>query len=310
MPSYSKITSSEQLVTFLASPKVSIVAFYKSDHEVLNTIGGVAARLTDQIALAHCDVKSNAWAESQFQITTDPTFLVFKNAQTVMRLPGVQALASSLSQIRSLVEGDKNAGEGSAATPTDSSWVGASPSGKYVNITSSVNRLALEMLNSDHALGSASTLFEGTKPTALSKESATKDWVESLDDPELMLLVSFQNAVKLYSIQITSLPDENSTRPTNVKIYQNTTNIVSFDELDGRQATENITIKPEDWNENGTATVLTTFRKFQECSSFTIFFGEPEDEDCERIRIDRIRVFGVVKDQKFDGTKLKQQPEE
>ena len=152
----------------------------------------------------------------------DPTFLAFKNGTIVSRMSGVQELVKAIRGLLGhLSSGSSSSGAsgssgGAAAGAEDSNvshhWLGAAITTKnYSNITSNIEDTRLDILNANTALGGPRRLFEGTKPSALDNKGKGKaeekgDWVESDTDEQLMLFVPFQSAVKLHSIQITSLP--------------------------------------------------------------------------------------------------------
>ena len=247
-------------------------------------------------------------------------------------MEGVQELVAAihglLGHSSSGSSGDAGAGAAAGDPNASDHWLGAAIAAKnYSNITSNVELTGLDLLNASAALGGPRTLFEGTKPSALGKKGKGKaegkgDWVESDTDEQLMLFVPFQSAVKLHSIQITSLPppsgggsndsddddddDELPSRPKTIKIF-NAHHILSFDDAEDRVATQEVELKPEDWNANGTATIATKLVKFQNCSGVTFFFRNVEREGSEKVRIDRLRMVGEVVAEKVDLTKLKQE---
>ncbi|KAF8247590.1 DUF1000-domain-containing protein [Wilcoxina mikolae CBS 423.85] len=317
MSSYPEITSGAQLQTLLEGPKLTIVAFYRNAHEVLDTMGAIAGRITDKVRLARCDLNRNGWAETQYQVTTDPTFLAFKNGTVVQRMSGVSELISKLPDLSKTIESSADGGSSSS----DSYWLGAPITAKnYSNITSNIEIPGLDIMNANTAVGGARILFEGTKPSGLSNKGKGKgeanDWVESDTDEQLMLFVPFQAPVKLHSVQITSLPppvdeddddDEAPSRPKTIKLFCNTHQILGFEEAEEREATQTVELGPNEWNKDGTAVIPTKFVKFQNCSAVTIFFLDVEREGGEKVRVDRIRVIGEVMGEKVDMAKLKQE---
>lgn len=228
-------------------------------------------------------------------------------------MSGVRELVSSLPGLIKTIE------EAAPAAPTASSntsngWLGAQPASKiYSNITSNVDLQGLDIMNANTAVGGVRVLFDDSKPTALSS-SPKSDWVESDTDEQLMLFVPFQGAIKLHSLQITSLPspadeddDEAPARPKVIKLFCNTHQILGFEEAEERQATQTIELTPQDWNADGTVAIPTKFVKFQNCSAVTIFFVDVEREGGEKVRVDRIRFVGEVMGEKVDMAKLKQE---
>lgn len=112
-----------------------------------------------------------------------------------------------------------------------------------------------------------------------------------------MLYMPFQSTLKVHSLHITSLPpdsddDETPSRPRVIKLFANKPQILSFDDGENTQATQEITLSEKDWNQKtGTAKVELRFVKFQNITSLVMFVVESEGDN-EKVRIDRIRVVG------------------
>ena len=108
-----------------------------------------------------------------------------------------------------------------------------------------------------------------------------------------MLYVPFQSTLKIHSVHLTSLPsdtedDEKPSRPKLVKIYTNRPHILGFDEADGTQAAQEITLSEKDWDpKTGTAKIELRIVKFQNVSSIVLFIVESESDN-DKVRIDRI----------------------
>jgi hypothetical protein len=224
-------------------------------------------------------------------------------------MEGVTSLLSSLPELSKSLAASDTAAAGPSA---DTMWLGSPLSAKnYANITGSVELPGVDILNANTSLGAARVLFDAKKPSG-----DPADGVESDTDEQLMLFIPFQTAVKLHSIQITSLApgvdaeDEDApSRPATVKLFCNTHHIVGFEEAEEREATQTVTLEPKDWNKDGTAVINTKFVKFQNCSALTIFFVDVEREGAEKVRVDRIRLIGEVMGEKVDMSKLKQEQE-
>lgn len=201
-------------------------------------------------------------------------------------------------------------------------WRGAGIPKGFKDVTEHIELVGLDIMNAN---SSVRTILGQSKPRSLSPfagktaDSAPKDWIESDTDEQLMLFIPFQAQCKVYSLQITSLPppvdddrtdDEVPSRPRTIKIYANTPQILSFDDAEGREPTQVVTLTPKDWDQKtGTAIVNTRFVKFQSVSSFTVFFVDVERDSAERVRIDRLRIMGEQLHEKVDMNKLKPEPE-
>ena len=123
------------------------------------------------------------------------------------------------------------------------------------------------------------------------------DRVESDTDEQLMVYMPFQSTLKVHTLQLTSLPsesddDEAPSRPKMIKLFINKPQILSFDDGENMQATQEITLSERDWNaKTNTAKIELRFVKFQNVSSLVVFVVESEG-DKEKVRLDRIRVIG------------------
>ena len=123
------------------------------------------------------------------------------------------------------------------------------------------------------------------------------DAVESDTDEQLMLYMPFQSMLKIHTIHLTSQPpesvdDEAPSRPKMIKLYSNRPQILSFDEADATQPTQEITLSEKDWDPNtNTAKLELRFVKFQNVTSLVMFVVESQGEN-EKVRIDRIRIVG------------------
>ncbi|CCU76752.1 thioredoxin [Blumeria hordei DH14] len=233
-----------------------------------------------------------------------PTFLVFQRGEVIEHVQGadmrkVQAIVQKLLPSTKDAPADATTGEKSTS---HSSWrLGELPPG-YHDVTDQVDLDGLDLSNADLKFGRARVLFDESKPTALQKgkqqETATKDWVESDSDEQLMLFIPFQSRIKIHSLLITSLPASSSTstyelamRPRTIKIYTNHACTLGFEEAEEVTPTQEITLVDSDWDESGTATICLRYVKFQNVSSIVLFIVDG-DGSCERTRIDRLRLVG------------------
>ncbi len=102
--------------------------------------------------------------------------------------------------------GNSAAGEasGSGSGGGDSSnWRGAGLPRGYTDITGQIEQQRCELLNVDPDTGGVRVLFDNAKPSALSgAKAATKDWVESDTDEQLLLFMPFQSMLKLHTLQV------------------------------------------------------------------------------------------------------------
>ncbi|KAI1074437.1 DUF1000-domain-containing protein [Whalleya microplaca] len=259
-------------------------------------------------------VKVNVEADGAKAVATEyavqslPTFILFREGSVVEKIKGAdpQKLKSVLDTLSSDIEnaGEGGSGSSSGATSGGIAWRGADLPRGYTDISDTIDVKGLELLNADETRFSVRTLFNKSKPSALNKGKSTsdeKDWIESDTDEQLLLYTPFNSAVKLHTLQITSLPptdgddddDEVPMRPKTLKLFTNRPHNLGFDEADDSDPTQTIEIGESDWNANGTANLGLRFVRFQNITSLIIFVVDGEgDSDSEKVRIDRIRLIG------------------
>ncbi|RHZ57695.1 thioredoxin-like protein 1 [Aspergillus thermomutatus] len=247
-----------------------------------------------------------------------PTFIVFQQARPISTVRGAdpKALSDAVRKLASEASknDDSDSGEASGDLSGGNGWIGAAVPKGYSDITDQYEPKGLELLNRDSDFGTAKTLFEPSKPSALSdngkrKEGAPADWVESDTDEQLMLFVPFKSTLKVHSLQVTSLAsasgsdedDEAPMRPKTIQLYTNRAHVLGFDEADDTTPAQTVTIQPEDWDsKTGTAKIDLRFVKFQNVTSLVIFFVDG-DGDSEKLRVDRIRIFGEAGEKREMG---------
>lgn len=211
----------------------------------------------------------------------------------------------------------EGSGEASSSSISDSGWLGLDLSRGYSNVTAEVDPQGLDLLNFNSDLGSATVLFDESKPSAFANDKKGKgktdasgseveskigkDWIESDTDEQLMLYVPFKSKLKIQSLQITSLPPKRSgedddddipLRPRTIKLYSNEPHVLGFEEAGDIPATQEITLEPRDWDEGtGTARIDLRFVKFQNVTSLVLFVFDGDGEG-EKVRLDRLRIIG------------------
>ncbi|KAL9634851.1 MAG: hypothetical protein Q9164_003834 [Protoblastenia rupestris] len=248
-----------------------------------------------------------------------PTFIIFKNQQVVESIRGANPpkLQEAVKKLAAEADSDSAGGFGTAGGT--GSWSAVAIPRGYQDVTDQVDAKGLDLLNSSSECGTARTLFGSSKPASLDAGKGKGksendgdggcDWVESDTDEQLMLFIPFQSTLKVHTLQITSLPptsseeddDESPMRPKTIHIYSNRANVLGFDEAEGLQATQSITLNPKDWDEKtGTAKIELRFVKFQNVHSLVLFVFDGEGES-EKVRIDRIRIVGETGEKRDQG---------
>lgn len=158
------------------------------------------------VTFAKVNTDSQKDIAQAYNVTSLPTFIVFRNGKVADKVTGanplkLQAVVKKLSDEAASLQ--NNGGEGSSGGDSGDNWRGAELPRGYTDITSQLEVQRTELLNVDSTTGGVRALFQSSKPSALSKsKSATKDWVESDTDQQLMLFLPFQAMLKLHTIQV------------------------------------------------------------------------------------------------------------
>ncbi|KAI9931118.1 hypothetical protein ASPWEDRAFT_101045 [Aspergillus wentii DTO 134E9] len=316
-----QISSKEQFSSLLTSSTIVVSDFYADWCGPCKAIAPVYEQLARQlsrpgrITFTKVNVDHQQDIAKTYGVTAMPTFIVFEKGRPTSTVRGadpkklnevVQKLASEASKTEP--SGGEASGESSAGN-----WIGAAIAKGYGDITDQYDPKGLELLNRDSEFGTARTLFEPSKPSALSNNGKGKagsaDWVESDTDEQLMLFIPFQSSLKVQSLHVTSLPpsssddddDELPMRPKTLHLYTNRSHVLGFDEAEDIPAVQTVTIQPEDWDsKTGTAKVDLRFVKFQNVTSLVVFFVDG-DGDSDKLRVDRIRILGEAGEKREMG---------
>ncbi|PWY85977.1 putative thioredoxin [Aspergillus heteromorphus CBS 117.55] len=320
------ITSKEQFSSLLTSSTFVVADFYADWCGPCKAIAPVYEQLASQlsrpnrITFTKINVDHQQDISKAYGVTAMPTFMLFERGRQTSTVRGAdrQKLSEMVRKLAAEANKPDAGGEGSSSGDFSGGvgWIGAPAPKGYSDITDQYDPKGLELLNRDSEYGTARTLLDGAKPTALSgKSKATgsgsgaPDWVESDTDEQLMLYVPFQSTLKVHSLQVTSLlaedderdEDEKPMRPKTLQLYTNRSHVLGFDEADDIPAVQTVTIQPGDWDpKTGTAKVDLRFVKFQSVFSLVVFFVDGDGES-EKLRVDRVRIFGEAGEKREMG---------
>ncbi|ERT02149.1 thioredoxin [Sporothrix schenckii 1099-18] len=316
MSKVTHISSAAQFAGLLKSSKVVIADFFATWCGPCVTIAPVyekiAAQLGRENAVTFVKIDTDVQKDiaAKYRITAMPTFLLFRDGNEIERVQGadprkLESLVNKLVREAGSAGGASSNGSGGEGSSGDAGgwWSGASVPRGYADITNHVEVQRTELLNvDDAAAGNVRVLFGGGKPSGKSEalSASSADWVESDTDEQLMLFIPLQSNAKLHTLQITSHPTDDAARPELLKLYSNSPHNLGFDEAEDTLATQEVTIKPTDWNEQGTASIPLKFVKFQNITSLVVFVVSAQD-GAEKVRLDRVRLIGEAGEKREMG---------
>ncbi|KAI1498737.1 PITH domain-containing protein [Biscogniauxia marginata] len=304
-----EIRSVEQFNSLLKGSRIVVADFYANWCGPCKQIAPFYEQLSRSLskpklaAFVKVDVEAEGAKAiaSEYAVTHLPTFIIFRDGSIVEKVKGgdPHKLQAVIEKLSGEIENASQSGSGSSRGSGGVAWRGADLPRGYTDISDNIDIRGLELLNADTDF-SVRTLFNKDKPSALDKGKSTgeeKDWVESDTDEQLLLFTPFNSAVKLHTLQITSLPPTDTEdedvpmRPKTIKLFTNRPHNLGFDEAEDIDPTQTIEIDEDDWNSNGTANISLRFVRFQNITSLVIFVVDG-DGDSEKVRLDRVRLIG------------------
>ncbi|TKA22447.1 hypothetical protein B0A50_07990 [Salinomyces thailandicus] len=317
-----QVTSAQHFTQVLNSSRIVVADFYADWCGPCKAVAPVYEQLSSQLSrpgtITFTKVNTDMQKEiaQSYNITAMPTFLIFKAGRETKRIRGAdpKALDAAVKQLaQEAATADEGGSTGESSGGSGGYWLGAVAPRNYPDITDQVDTLGLDFLNLDGEKGDKRSLLAPSRPSALAGKAAAagpkNDWLESDTDEQMMLFIPFMATLKLHSVHVTSIPsgdgggdsDETPLRPKTLKFYTNRSHNLGFDEAEDTPATQEVEIKPSDWDpKTGTAKVELRFVKFQNITSVVIFVVDGDGEG-ERTRIDRLRLFGETGEKRAMG---------
>lgn len=175
----------------------------------------LSASLSRENVLTFVKVNTDAQKDiaAAYAVTSLPTFIIFRDGTILDRVQGAdpRKLQGILRKLAAEVQ-NVSGGEGSAFGGGVKLWLGAELPRGYSDITSQIELQRSELLNVDTGAGNIGSLFDGAKPSALNSSApassateATRDWIETDTDEQLLLFMPFQSMLKLHTLQVGSV---------------------------------------------------------------------------------------------------------
>ncbi|KAL7423261.1 hypothetical protein Q5752_002561 [Cryptotrichosporon argae] len=249
------------------------------------------------------DVDRQAALAQRFQIRAMPTFKFIRGNREVDELRGASPpqLSALIARHAGPVPASSAASSSSGAKPASppsaaAKAAPANPADAIVSLLPQVSTRGLVCLNEskDHPL--SSILGSGAGPKG-------RSWLESDVDPELLITIPFNEAVKLKSISIFSGVSP-AQAPKDIKLFINHA-ALDFGDTETLPAAQELTLTEADIRGER---VDLRFVRFQNVRSLHILV-KSNQEDEETTRIDSIDVFGTIAQSTEKGP-LVAQPEE
>jgi thioredoxin len=165
------IESTRQFSSLLTSSPIVVADFYADWCGPCKAIAPIYEQLSAQLSRPNKITFTKINTDNQqelaraYGVTAMPTFMIFKSGQRIESIQGadprklsaaVKKLADEANRV-----GMDDSGEGAASSET---WLGAELPRGYVDITSQVDVMGLELLNWDSSCGSSRTLIQASKP--------------------------------------------------------------------------------------------------------------------------------------------------
>lgn len=181
-------------------------------------------------------------------ISAMPTFVLYKNSVEVERIRGAnkQALEDKIKQHATSNVDSLTSDNGDTSIPNG-----------FIDLYSMINKQQSECLNQDD---------DHTWENLLNNSQL--NYLKSDCDEQLLLVISFQQPIRLHSMIIQGPKDHG---PKLVKLFINQTRTLDFDSAENMEPVQQLELKEDDLANN--QLINLRFVKFQNVQSLTIFFA-------------------------------------
>ncbi|CCH44696.1 hypothetical protein BN7_4264 [Wickerhamomyces ciferrii] len=306
------VNSPDQLNNYLKSSEAVVVYFTAVWCGPCQAIAPVVEQLYSNftnVEILKVDLDSNKILASQKQITAVPTFIFYHKNNEVNRVQGanIKSISDGIAKLSELAPNGKRRGASDSSNlaerELDPTIVKYVPKG-FQTLNESVFFADFESLNTIpyRPEGDIKNAIR-SKPDVSSGGTA----IVSDADEQLLLHIPLTNIGKVYSILIKSkkpatdgeVEVDEVQKPTKVKVWNNRTSILGFEDTDGTTTQHEEELSEESWDENGWYEVKFKYVRFQKVSSIDLFFEGEDDE--KHTLIDKIVLIGVDGESKNQG---------
>jgi len=201
--------------------------------------------------------------------------------QEIAQAAGVSAMPTFIFYRNKVKIDTKRGADPNVLEETIKKWYGDEDSSNgesivkgHMDLSSMIMQAGCECLNEsdDHVLAHALTNKGG--------------YLESDCDEQLIISLSFNQAVKLHSLKITAPTDKG---PRNIKLFINQPQTLDFDSAESMAAVQAFELTKDDLDEN--SLIPLRYVKFQNVQNLTIFVKDNLG-DTETTQIDHLALFG------------------
>jgi len=270
MPGVKVITSDNNFApeVLAAGDKLVVIDFHATWCGPCKNIAPIYEQMSTKFAnvvFLKVDVDVCKATAEKFNIEAMPTFCFVKNQELVGQVRGADP-QKLLAKITELAGG----GVGGAAGPSEEEEVPG-----YIDMQQFIMEAGCNCLN------------ESDDNTHKNIFKDDPKFLESDCDEQLMLTITFNQAVKVHSLKIRGPTD--GTAPKTIKIFANQPNEVDFDSGERMEAVQKLELEADDVT--GEKVIPLRFVKFQNISNLVIFVVDNQGGD-EITKLEYLKIFG------------------
>lgn len=271
-----------------AEDKLVVVSFFATWCGPCRTVAPKFIRLSNNPAYANAmflkvDVDICRNTAKRYEVTAMPTFALFRNRELIVAMKGANiepvesAIMTHIGPSPSSV--DETSGPASSGASSTVSVPG------QISLLNLIDKSGSECLNENDSHPFTDAIAPGD------------GFLESDCDEQLVVMLAFQQPVKLHSLQLVG-PDDGRAAKT-VKLFINQTHTLDFDAAEQRKPTQEFSLTAD--NTRADSLIPLQYVKYQNVQTLTLFVKDNQG-DCETTVINHIGVYGST----LDATNMKE----